>query len=255
MKKIISLLQNIGFTQYESQAYLALVQQSNVTGYELAKNSGIPASKIYQILNKLIDKDVILPIDSEPKKYVPVSPDEILSRLKGDYMHTLDQLSDKLNKVYTEEQLSDNYIWNIADRETILRKVNEFIGQSSKQLYLSVWDEEVDEISESLKLAAKNGVRISIVHFGKKYFGIGKEFPHGREHHIRLERGGRRITLIVDDKKVIVGHFLEDGSCNAVWTANSGLVMLAKDYIVHDIYTIRIHKKYGDEAMELFEKV
>ena len=71
MKKIISLMQNIGFTQYESQVYLALLQQSHITGYELAKTSGVPASKIYHILNKLTDKEMVLAIDSHPKKYVP----------------------------------------------------------------------------------------------------------------------------------------------------------------------------------------
>ena len=68
MKNLILLLQNIGFSQYEARAYLALLQQSSVTGYELAKNSGIPASKIYQILNRLIERELILVIDSEPKK-------------------------------------------------------------------------------------------------------------------------------------------------------------------------------------------
>ena len=51
-------MQNIGFTQYESQVYLALLQQSHISGYELAKVSGVPASKIYQILNKLTDKEM-----------------------------------------------------------------------------------------------------------------------------------------------------------------------------------------------------
>ena len=85
--------------------------------------------------------------------------------------------------------------------------------------------------------------------------GIENEYRHGREHSIRIERGGRRIALIVDDEKVILGHFLEDGSSNAAWTINKGLVLLAKDYIIHDIYSIRILQKYGEGAMEIFEKV
>lgn len=253
MKKIISLMQNIGFTQYESQVYLALLQQSHITGYELARLSGVPASKIYQILNKLIDKEMILVVDSEPRKYVPLPPEEILSRLKGDYLNTVDNLTDKLGHLYAREESSENYIWNLSGRTEIIRKLTEFIGQAREHLYLSVWDEEVDEISEALLQAAAEDVRLTIVHFGEKLLNTGTEYRHGREHEIRIERGGRRIALIVDDKKVVLGHFLKDGSCSAAWTSNKGLVLLAKDYIIHDIYSIRMLKKFGKEAEKIFD--
>ena len=94
MRQIIERMQALGFSQYEAKVYLALLQQPNVTGYELAKNSGVPASKIYAILNKLISKEVVQAIDSEPKKYVPQPPDEILSRMRGDFLETVDLVAE-----------------------------------------------------------------------------------------------------------------------------------------------------------------
>lgn len=255
MKKIIQSLQQLGFTQYEAQVYLALLQQSNVSGYELAKLSGVPASKIYAILNKLIDRHIVLIIDSEPKKYVPIPPEEVLSHLKSEYVDTIDSLADKLDQLYVQEEFSGNYIWNISDRRVIIRKIRDFIDEATRHIFLSVWDEEINEIADHLKQASRRNVKIATVHFGKNELDIGKEFRHGREHQIRIERGGRRIALIVDDKKMIIGHFAENGTSNAAWTENQGLLLLAKDYIIHDIYTIRIIQKYGDEAMDIFEKV
>ncbi len=255
MQNIISLMQSIGFSQYESQVYLALLKQSNVTGYELAKLSRVPASKIYPILNRLIDKEVIQAIDAEPKKYIPQPPDEILSRMRSDYSTAFDTLDEKLQHIYSEEESASNHIWNISGREVIIRKVIDFVNECTDHLYLSVWDEELDEISQALLSAKDHGIKINIVHFGNKLLGIENEYKHGREHSIRIERGGRRIALIVDDKKVILGHFSEDGSSNAAWTINKGLVLLAKDYIIHDIYSIRIVQKYGDEALTIFDKV
>ncbi|MEJ2543137.1 MAG: helix-turn-helix domain-containing protein [Calditrichaceae bacterium] len=255
MQKIISLMQSVGFTQYESQVYLALLKQSNVTGYELAKLSGVPASKIYPILNRLLDKEIVQVIDTEPKKYIPQPPDEILSRMRTDYSTAFDVLDEKLEHIYSEEASAGNHIWNVSGREIIIRKVIDFINECEEKLYLSVWDEELDEIADSLRSAKDRGVQITIVHFGEKLLGIENEYKHGREHSIRIERGGRRIALIVDDKKVILGHFSEDGSSNAAWTVNKGLVLLAKDYIIHDIYSIRIVQKYGDDALSIFDKV
>lgn len=255
MQKIISTMQSVGFTQYESQVYLALLKQSNVTGYELARLSGVPASKIYPILNRLVDKEVIQTIDTDPKKYIPQPPDEILSRIRSDYSRAFDVLDEKLEHIYSEEENASNHIWNISGREVIIRKVIDFINECTTHLYLSVWDEELDEISQALMSAKDRGVKLTIVHFGDKLLDIDHEYKHGREHSIRIERGGRRIALIIDDKKVILGHFSENETSNAAWTINNGLVLLAKDYIIHDIYSIRIVQKYGEEALSIFEKV
>jgi sugar-specific transcriptional regulator TrmB len=253
MKNILDNLQHLNFTQYESMAYLALLQQDKVTGYELAKNSRIPASKIYQVLDKLLEKELILALDTEPVKYTPIPPDEILSRFKSQYDRTIDILSSSLNDFYKKETSSDQYIWNISGRPEIMRRLIEFIAYSKKSIYLSVWDEEVAGIKESLYDANKRDVSMSIVHFGESILGIGQEYRHGREHQIRQQRGARRIALEVDEEKVILAHFLEDGSSNALWTNNKGLVLLAKDYIIHDIYTIRMAEKFGQAAIEIFE--
>jgi sugar-specific transcriptional regulator TrmB len=253
MKKIIQLLYNLNFSQYEAQAYIALLTQENVSGYELAKNSGIPASKIYQVLKRLLEKEIIVALDSEPIKYAPIPPQEVLFRLKGDYLYTFNKLGDALDNIYQKQQISNNYIWNISGKEAIMRRVTEFLDQARGQAYLSVWDEEIGEIRQAISAAYRRGVDFSIVHYGQITLGVGSEYRHGREHQIRQQRGARRIAVEIDEEKVILGHFLEDGSGNAVWTTNKGLVLLAKDYIIHDIYTIRMAEKFGSAADEIFE--
>jgi len=254
MHNILQNLQNLNFSLYESKAYLALLQRGEVTGYELAKNSGIPASKIYQVLNKLIAKEVVLAIDSEPLRYAPIPPDAVLARLKDDYMHNLNHLTGTLSQIYNKEFHSDHYIWNISGRDSILSRVTNFIKIAQRNIHLSVWDEEVSEIEEALIQADQRKVKLTVVHYGRKKLGIGREFQHGREHRIREERGARRIALEADEEWVILGHFLEDGNSHAVWTSNKGLVLLAKDYIIHDIYTIRFAERFGDDANDIFEK-
>ena len=111
MKNIIKQLQNLDFTQYEAKAYISLLSRERVSGYELAKNSGIPASKIYQVLNRLLDKEVIVALDSVPKKYAPIPPEEILSRFRGDYLQIFNELDDGLSRIYKKEHIANNYIF------------------------------------------------------------------------------------------------------------------------------------------------
>jgi sugar-specific transcriptional regulator TrmB len=253
MKTLLQALQDLNFTLYESKAYLTLLQFPESTGYEIAKNSGIPASKIYQVLNKLMQREIVVALDTEPVRYAPIPPQEILSQLRSSYNHVLDILQVGLSKLYRSENRQDNYIWNVSGREAIIYRIVEFINKAERHIYCSIWDEEIDAVEESLQSAAQRKVDITIVHYGQRLFNIGSEYRHGREHEIRQQRGARRIALEVDERYVLLGHFLENGGSNAAWTANPGLVLLARDYIIHDIYTIKMAQKFGDAVNEIFE--
>jgi len=253
MKNILQLLHNLNFSQNEARAYIALLKRENISGYELAKISGIPASKIYQVLNRLIAKEIVVALDSDPVKYTPIPPQEILLKMKGDYLSTFKELGAALDKIYSGKHIANNYIWNVSGRSAIMRRLIEFINQAKNQVYLTVWDEEIGEIKNAILRAHKRGVKFSIVHYGKSALGIGKEYYHGRERQIRQQRRTRRIALEVDDERVILGNFLSDNNANAAWTTNKGLVLLAKDYVIHDIYTIRMAEKFGSAANEIFE--
>ena len=50
MTDVNTLMQVLGFTDYEARAYLALLQRHPQNGYELAKASGIPRPNIYSVL-------------------------------------------------------------------------------------------------------------------------------------------------------------------------------------------------------------
>ena len=53
MADVTALLQQLGFSEYEARAYLALLQRSPLNGYELAKVSGLPRANTYAVLQKL----------------------------------------------------------------------------------------------------------------------------------------------------------------------------------------------------------
>lgn len=44
-ENMLDILKNLNFTEYESKAYLALLQESPLTGYAVAKKSGVPVLK------------------------------------------------------------------------------------------------------------------------------------------------------------------------------------------------------------------
>lgn len=72
MEAIFTELQKLGFSPYECKAYVGLLKNSPVTGYEVSKRTGVPRSMIYEVLGKLLDKGAIYVVPSEPVKYSPI---------------------------------------------------------------------------------------------------------------------------------------------------------------------------------------
>ena len=65
----VDILKQLGFSSYEAKAYIGLLEHQPVGAYELAKRTQIPTSKIYETINKLLNRDVILIFRSRPDRY------------------------------------------------------------------------------------------------------------------------------------------------------------------------------------------
>ena len=54
--QLLPQLVKLGFSEYEAKAYIALLGKNPVSGYELAKQSGVPRSMIYEVVGKLASR-------------------------------------------------------------------------------------------------------------------------------------------------------------------------------------------------------
>src|SRR2546421_316179 len=81
MTDVTELLQQLGFSEYEARAYLALLQRNPLNGYELAKVSGLPRANIYAVLQKLEERGAAVRLDlPNSTRYAPIAPSELIQR-------------------------------------------------------------------------------------------------------------------------------------------------------------------------------
>ncbi len=77
--KIEELLADVGFSERESRVYLALLELGSTTTGPLVKKSGVPNSKVYEILESLQKKGLVSWIVKGKTKYFQgVEPKKIL---------------------------------------------------------------------------------------------------------------------------------------------------------------------------------
>ena len=65
-----------GLTRQESTIYLTLLSDGALTGYEVAKRTGISRSNTYTALACLVDKGAARLVEGTPVRYMPVAAEE-----------------------------------------------------------------------------------------------------------------------------------------------------------------------------------
>jgi sugar-specific transcriptional regulator TrmB len=219
----------------------------------MSKNAGVPPSKIYDSLSKLLAKGFISIIRSgHAPRYVAIDPAIILGRYQKDYNRTLDMLKKRLGEIRQNPEAFNQYIWHLGERAQILDKIREIVEGSREMIYLSIWQEELQEVEEVLREAAKRKVRMAIVLYGSRAVDFGVVYNHSLGDILLREMGERRLALAADDKIVLLGHFSNEEKAFATWTHNRGMVNLAKDYITHDIISLKLVKQFEPQIETIF---
>ncbi len=253
LESLVPSLRQLGLSLNESKAYLCLLEKSGITAYEMSKNAGVPPSKIYDSLGKLLAKGFISIIKSgHAPRYVAIDPTKILDRYQKDYNRTLEMLKKRLGEIRQNPEAFNQYIWHLGERAQILDKIREIVEGSREMIYLSIWQEELQEVEEVFREAAKRKVRMAIVLYGSRAIDFGVVYNHSLEDILLREMGERRLALAADDKIVLLGHFSNEGKAFATWTHNRGMVNLAKDYITHDIISLKLVKQFEPQIETIF---
>ncbi|MCC3357149.1 TrmB family transcriptional regulator [Bacillus sp. REN16] len=250
-ENILETLKNLNFTEYEAKAYLTLLEDSPLTGYAVAKNSGVPRSKIYEVLECLTLRGDILVSPGNTAQYIPVPAKELIKnrRMKAEENF---ELAEKSLAEFERSTNDRENIWNITGRNEILDKVKDCIVSAKKRILLEVWKEEFEELEHDLRQAAKRGVNVTIIAYGE----INTDFAHVYLHYmgdkITEEYGGRWLVISGDDSEVVAGIVSLGKDSRAAWSRHVGLVMPITEVMIHDLYIMEIMEKHREILEESF---
>jgi sugar-specific transcriptional regulator TrmB len=71
----------LGLTTYEARAYAALVRRDSFTAAQVARQSGLPRQRIYDVLGSLVQKGLAAARPGRVVKYAAVAPELAIERL------------------------------------------------------------------------------------------------------------------------------------------------------------------------------
>jgi len=249
----VDKLVRIGFSEYEAKAYVALLRESPVTGYQLAKLSGVPRSMIYEVLGKLSVRGAAMTLRKEGSTlYAPVPAQEFLEQLHREQAALFGALEEDLSSLDATSDL--DYVWNIEGHDNIMAKAEEMLAQARERIYLSLMPATFPSLRDLLEQAIARGVRVAV------YSTEPLDLPGGQViatpvPEVTQERvEGLWLVLVIDEQEVLIGELLTENRARASWTGSPLFVFIAEHHLRTDLYLPRVLAMLGDQALELIQE-
>jgi len=174
-------IKDFGLNSYEAKIWTALLSRGVATAGELSDISNVPRSRSYDILESLEKKGFIVMKVGKPIKYIAVSPEEVVERVKKKVqenaqttLKTMDELkgSDVLEEL---TQLHNNGIDTVSPEDltgsmkgqgNIYDHLNLMLKEAEERIILVTSEEGLNRKGRSLmrqlKKARDRGVEVQI---------------------------------------------------------------------------------------------
>jgi sugar-specific transcriptional regulator TrmB len=142
------LCEYLGLSEYEAKVYVSLIEAGVAKARTLSLMSGVPRTKVYGILRKLIDTGLIVEMPEEPKKFAPNPPKTAFESYLHSYQNNAKNflsvitfLDETFRKAKNEGMPQQETMWIINGRQEILGKIQEMLSRARSSVDLATNEE------------------------------------------------------------------------------------------------------------------
>jgi HTH-type transcriptional regulator, sugar sensing transcriptional regulator len=212
----ISALINLGWSEYESKVYAALINEGKSTASQIAKVSKVPQNRVYQILDKLSDKGYVNRIQGKgsPAIFIGKEPQKVLAQVKEEHDFKVDSALKQLDLLQERSRVDSLPVsYTISGRREMNAQLNEIIKSAKEEISL-VFDTIVEinlgNIAREINYAYSQGLNIRILTPQK---GINDSYEKEALKRIKKElvkvsqENFANVIAIVDKTRVLFATY------------------------------------------------
>jgi HTH-type transcriptional regulator, sugar sensing transcriptional regulator len=234
-------MESLGLTSYEIKVYLSLLEAGSMTASNISKKSGVPYSKIYEVLNSLEDKGWLESDSSRPQKFFPKSPftavEAMKMRIESSIRDSKNMIMSELMPIYRKSGLRERpEIWVVMGVYNIAARISEIIQTCQHELLIAlpqVAEGIARPLQPTLRMLQEKGVKIDVLASEEASSDTLRTISRVAE--VRLKNNMFGGGVIGDSKHVMI--LLSEGRSEAgnfeptaIWAEHIGLARFAKDY-------------------------
>lgn len=253
MKDGITQLMQLGLSNYEARAYVALLQQSPQNGYEIAKAADIPRANIYAVLRKLEERGAALRLDSPSGiRYSPVPITTFVQQQESRFKQILENTAKSLTDV--ARQPANEYVLNAHGYQALLENAQSVIDQTQEKLLLAILPPESLALSSNVSLAQSRGVEIlSHCLLPCPPQTCGHCCGHIFRYAVLPSASSRWLVIVSDNTELLLSEISADDQALTIRTRQPAFVRLASWNIRTNVALAAVVDDLGQQLPTLLE--
>ena len=225
-------LMEFGLTRQEASIYQCLLTEGKVTGYEVAKQTGISRSNAYNSLANMTEKGAAYLVEEgHTRKYVPVPPEEFCRNRIRKLEESRKWL---VEHVPSEKTYVDGYI-TIEGAGHILDKVRNILMNVDERVYISLTRNYLLLLVGELQQLTADKKQVVIITDQPTTFGRAKVYIG--------EDRGMRIGVIADSRYVLTGEYGEGSMNTCLYSGQRNFVELYKTALSNEIKLLSMREE------------
>ncbi|MEM5834823.1 MAG: helix-turn-helix domain-containing protein [Candidatus Aenigmatarchaeota archaeon] len=245
-EELVNLLKNFGMNDYEAKVYSALVFLGPSKASEISRESKVPQSKIYEVLERLAERQLVEVYSIRPKEFKAVSPEVSLRNLIEENERKIREAKEKVEKISfilkprIESQVL-NGIWTSQGKgwKDFIDRLCDMFDRAKSYAYVVSRDFSwTSNLAEAVDSCIRRGVKIRTIAIGginESNYRRAKWFnDHGVEirvfktnlHPRMIDIDGREILLRLDTEMK-----KESFRFTSVWSSDASLVKVFDVYL------------------------
>lgn len=232
MGTLTEKLMQFGLTRQEANIYLCLLQNKQLSGYEVSKLTGISRSNVYSALAGLVEEGAAYLLEGETNKYMAVLPEDFCQNRIRQLMKLKQELVSQIPRI---EKDSEGYI-TISSHRHIMDKIYNMLEHVEYRVYLSMPAEYLEQFRTQLEQLTAQG---------KKAVLLVNEMPNpeikGCITYL-TDKKDRQLRLIVDSSYVLTGEMTGDAADSCLYCGQKNFVNVFKDSLRNEIKLIELTK-------------
>lgn len=245
---LIEKLILFGLSRQEAEIYICLLKNSELTGYEVAKMTGISRSNVYNGLAAIVEQGAAYVKEGASLKYVAVAMGEFCSN----YIRYLQKTQEYLLLNEPKRVVStDGYI-TIEGSRHICDKIHNMLLGTEKRVYFSANTNFLECWKEEILLLTERNIKVVLISmrlpdcfkdvYEEGLVSFYRTLPE-EDSENRFCDKEKQIRLIIDSEYVLTGEYTESENDTCLYSAQRNFVTVIKDAMRNEMELIKIKGK------------
>ncbi|TFG07987.1 MAG: winged helix-turn-helix transcriptional regulator [Promethearchaeota archaeon] len=140
--EIEAVLQGLSFTKNDSKVLLTLCKYKVLSPADIAKHSGVDRARVYDSLNRLIERGFI---QKEPVKrganYQVIPIEKIFKSIRHEYKEKITEtimIEEAISELEVDSEEYEPRVWSINSKDKIRNKIKELINAAEERIFFII---------------------------------------------------------------------------------------------------------------------